>query len=41
MFLELETRDCEPSDFNDVEGSNSDTNFYPTSELAESDILTY
>ena len=29
LFLELESRDCLESDFNDVEGTNKDSMFYP------------
>ena len=41
LFLELETRECQTSDFNDVEGSNKDSIFYPTNPRTESDLLQY
>ena len=40
-FYELETRPCEPSDFNTVEGSNPDSVFYRTNPFTARDLEVY
>ena len=42
FFKELETRVCESSDFNDVEGTSSDVSpFYPLKPQSKTDLGTY
>lgn len=41
MFIELETRNCETKDFNDVMGSNRESIFYPTNKFMTEDLYKY
>ena len=40
-FIDLESRYCNSSDFNDVEGTNTDSIFYPLSKYSEKDVNAY
>ena len=40
-FDELNTTVCKKNDFNDVEGSNSESKFFKTSENSKKDLERY
>jgi len=41
LMSEIETRPCDSQDFNDMEGSNKETNFFATSRLSDLDLKSY